>query len=81
MEAVLSETTISKSQLLTTEEAAEFLGLAAPTLVVWRSVRRYDLRFVRVGRRIRYRLSDLEEWITSRTEGGDAVGAGEAGAR
>lgn len=50
-------------QLLTETEAARFLRLAPGTLAVWRSRRRYNLPFVHVGRCIRYRLSDLQQWV------------------
>ena len=49
--------------LISTEEAAEILGLEPATLVNWRCTRRYPLPFVRIGRSIRYRLSDLELFI------------------
>lgn len=54
-------------ELLDTAAAAEFLGLSATTLQIWRSVGRYDLRFVKLGRAVRYRKSDLEAWLQSRT--------------
>jgi excisionase family DNA binding protein len=50
--------------LLTTEQAAEFLGLAPRTLVIWRSIRRYDLPYLRIGNRVRYRRSDLDAWLS-----------------
>ena len=53
--------------LLTTAEAAEILGVKPETLTVWRCVKRYDLPYVRVGRSIRYRQSDLEAWLERRT--------------
>ena len=53
-------------QLLTTEQAAEFLGLRPQTLALWRSSRRYELRFLKVGRLVRYRRADLESWLDRR---------------
>ena len=50
--------------------AAKYLGTNTGTLAIWRSTRRYPLRYVRIGRRIMYRLSDLEEFIGLRTESG-----------
>lgn len=55
------------NELLDTEEAARFLGIARNTLEVWRSAGRYALPFVRVGRRIKYRRADLDTWLASRT--------------
>ena len=56
------------SDLLTNAEAASYLRLAPGTLDVWRCTGRYStLRFVRVGRSIRYRRADLDEWMESRS--------------
>lgn len=59
--------------LMTREEAARYLGVAAGTLAVWACTGRYDLRPLKVGRRlVRYRRSDLdrflEEWKPTRPE-------------
>ena len=52
------------SQLLDTSEAATFLGLAPTTLEHWRGLRKGP-PFLRVGPRcIRYRLEDLEAWLS-----------------
>lgn len=59
---------------LDTKDAAEFLGVTVPTLNVWRCTGRYSLPFIRVGRKIRYRLSDLEKFLESRTVG-EAISA------
>jgi len=53
--------------LLTEAQAAEVLGCKGQTLRVWRSTGRHELRFVKVGRLVRYRLSDLERWLAART--------------
>jgi excisionase family DNA binding protein len=54
----------------TPEEAASYLGVKPATLEVWRSTRRYpDLRYVKVGSRVRYRRTDLDAWLASRTVG------------
>ena len=45
--------------------AAEYLGLHARTLDNWRSQGRGP-RYIRVGRRIIYRVADLEEFLESR---------------
>jgi excisionase family DNA binding protein len=44
-----------------TEEAAEYLGCTTDTLKVWTSKRRVP--FVRVGRLVRFRKRDLDEWL------------------
>lgn len=52
-----------KSDLVSREEAAEFLGVRPQTLATWASSRRYALPFVKIGRRVMYRLSDLHAFI------------------
>ncbi|AIL66008.1 Helix-turn-helix domain protein [Rickettsiales bacterium Ac37b] len=50
-------------KLLTRKEAAEFLGIAENTLAVWACTKRYDLPMVKIGKLIRYKLSDLIKFI------------------
>lgn len=52
---------------LDTIEAAKYLGVAPATLQVWRSTGRYCIPFLKIGGRVRYRLSDLDNWLKSRT--------------
>lgn len=52
--------------LLTEQQAAEYIGVSPGTLSVWRSTGRYCLPFLKIGHKVRYRLSDLEAWIKSR---------------
>lgn len=61
------------SPLLSRKEAAEFLGLKEQTLASWITTGRYRLPCVKIGRLAKYRLSDLEKFITRRTvtSGGD----------
>ena len=64
----------SYPHMMSTEQAAEYLGLNAGTLRVWRSRGRYpDLRFVKVGRMIRYRRDDLDKWIRKHTAGDSGI--------
>lgn len=51
------------------DEAAQYLGLSPGTLPVWRCNGRHAIPFIRVGRAIRYRKSDLDRWLESRTVG------------
>lgn len=60
-------TATCQSDLLTTQEAAKFLGMSPGSLEVWRSEKRYSIPYVKVGRLVRYRRSDLEAWLESRT--------------
>jgi hypothetical protein len=63
---------------LTQSEAAEFLRLSSRTLERHR-IAGTGARFVKMGRRVFYRLSDLENWATERTfsstSEADAAGA------
>lgn len=53
-------------KLLPPSEAAEFLGLKASTLSVWRSTGRYDLPFHKIGGRVFYTKKDLKKWLKAR---------------
>jgi hypothetical protein len=52
--------------LLTETQAAAFIEIRPGTLSVWRSTKRYPLAFVKVGRAVRYRQSDLRAFLESR---------------
>ena len=51
--------------LLNTPEAAEYLDLQPCTLETWRS-RGGGPKFLKLGRAVRYRLTDLDDFIESR---------------
>lgn len=51
--------------ILNSAEAAEYLRVTPHTLAIWRSEKRYDLPFVRIGRFVRYRREDLRRFIDS----------------
>lgn len=55
------------NRLLTTKEAAAFLGVKEITLAVWKSTNRYSIPCIKVGRLVKYRYSDLLEFIERRT--------------
>ena len=54
--------------LLTEEQTAQLLSLSIRTLQAWR-LREAGPRFVRAGRAIRYRRSDVDQWIAANTYG------------
>lgn len=54
------------SDLLTPDQVAATLGLSHRTLATWRSSRRSELPWVKVGSRIRYRRQDVAAWLESR---------------
>lgn len=55
------------TRLLTPDQAASLLGLSVETLNVWRCTKRYKLPYVKTGRLVRYKLSDIEAFIESQT--------------
>ena len=57
----------SGKDLLDEKAAAAVLDVTPGTLSVWRSTGRYALPFLKVGRKVRYRHSDLLAWLERRT--------------
>lgn len=54
---------IFKECLLTRQQAAEFLGVKEHTLAVWACSKRYNLPYVKIGRLVKYRYSDLLAFV------------------
>lgn len=68
VEILMNTNTILKSTdhtntLFTPEDAANFLSIHIVTLAKWRSSGSVSLTYVKVGRAIRYRKSDLEKFL------------------
>jgi excisionase family DNA binding protein len=63
-------TNYNPTQLLTRKLAAEFLGVQENTLAVWATNKRYDLPFYKIGRLVKYKVSDLEKFIQENQKGG-----------
>lgn len=61
------QTTEQQTDLLTDTQTAKILRVSAGTLSVWRSTGRYRLPFVKIGRKVFYRRSDIDAWIEKRT--------------
>lgn len=61
---------IESDLLLTTEEAANMLGVSIKTLERWRrrTMKRQGPPITRVGLQIRYALSGVQEWLKDNTE-------------
>jgi excisionase family DNA binding protein len=62
---------IAFSRLISTREAASLLGVRAATLKRWRQrtcKNGQKIKYLRFGRSIRYRESDVLTWIASRPE-------------
>lgn len=54
------------AKLLTASETAELLSVDVGTLAVWRCKKQYkDLKYLKIGNRIRYRYKDVLEFVES----------------
>lgn len=55
-------------KLLTPAQTAELLQIDIRTLAVWRTTRRHkELKFIKLGNRVRYRFTDVVEFIDAQT--------------
>lgn len=57
------------SGLLSRREAALYLGVAEKTLAIWKCTGRVQLPFVKIGRFIKYKKSDLDAFIATNSRG------------
>jgi predicted site-specific integrase-resolvase len=62
---------LDRDTLLTRAEAAEVLKLREQTLANWAGTGKGP-PVVRIGRAVRYRLSDLTRYVDEHTTGGDS---------
>lgn len=53
------------SRLLTMVEASEYLGISKLTMYGWVSARK--IRFVKIGRLVKFKQQDLDQWIDRHT--------------
>jgi len=53
-----------RSELLSRTEAAAYLGVAKQTLAIWKCTKRYNLPYVKIGKLVKYRKSDLDRFIS-----------------
>ena len=63
---IMSVSTSPPEVFLTTREAAERCGLRYQTLCAWRSSGRGGPAYLKLGRKVVYRQSDLDAWLASR---------------
>ena len=61
----MTTATIQPPAMLNTPDAAAYLGVQEPTLETWRCLGRGPA-FVKIGRLVRYRVADLDQYIESR---------------
>jgi hypothetical protein len=55
--------------LLNRKQTAEVLGIKPQTLASWVVNQRYDLPYVKIGRRVMYKLADLNAFIARNSVG------------
>ncbi len=58
-----------RSDLLSRREAAAYLGIAPQTLAIWKCCKRYDLPYIKIGKLVKYRKSDLDAFISKNVQG------------
>lgn len=54
-------------ELMTDEQTAQALRVSTGTLANWRSSRTGGPAFIKVGRLVRYRVRDLDDWLAQNT--------------
>lgn len=59
--------------LLSPEEAAIYLGIKKGTLDNWRSNRRVEIPYIKLGTNVRYEKADLDAFIAANKQGGKNV--------
>ena len=64
---------LNLEQLLTPREAAPLLRTTAGVLAIWRFRREKQLPFVRWGKKVFYRASDIQEFINRQLVPGDST--------
>ena len=60
--------TLNSKTLLTPQDVAIRLGVSTTTLSTWRCTKRYPLPYVKVGRLVRYRVSDVDAFEIARLQ-------------
>lgn len=58
---------LNNNKLLSRKETAELLGVKTQTLAAWACHGRYNLKFVKVGKKVLYKLTDVHEFIDHNT--------------
>ena len=54
--------------LLTPQDVADRLGVSTTTLATWRCTKRYPLTYVKIGRLVRYRVTDVDAFEVARLQ-------------
>jgi predicted DNA-binding transcriptional regulator AlpA len=61
---------VPEDPLLLPKVTAELLGVKETTLATWRSKKRFPLRYLKVGKLIRYRQSDVDAFLNGCAQSG-----------
>lgn len=62
-------TLLTTPDLLSNLDAAAYLGVTPRTLEVWRCTKRHAIPYIKVGRLVKYRRTDLDAWLKAQTVG------------
>lgn len=57
------------ADLLTNDQAADYIGVTPRTLEVWRCTKRHAIPYIKVGRLVKYRKSALDAFLERQTVG------------
>ena len=58
-----------QTNLFGNDATAAYLGVTPRTLEVWRCTKRHQIPYIKVGRLVKYRQSDLDHWLAAQTVG------------
>jgi excisionase family DNA binding protein len=64
---IINLITLKNIELFDSDQAANYIGVTPGTLEVWRCTKRYHIPFIKVGRLVRYRKSELDTFLERRT--------------
>ena len=65
--------TFNDDVLVTPEQASELLAIPHSSLQKWRSTGENNIPFVKIGRSVRYRTTDLKTYVERHTKQGVVV--------
>jgi len=57
----------NQNKLITREQTAAMLDLKPQTLAKWAHTKRGDLKMIKIGSAVRYRVADVEDFIEQNT--------------
>ena len=66
-----SEITLSDDVIITTAQASKLLSTPESTLNKWRSTGENNIPYLKIGRNVRYRTTELKKWVDAHMIVGD----------